>query len=159
MSRDIRYNFIYSALTLITLMIGLPLIGIRHWFWIALGIAAASFIPTLGTSACMIIWGFCILNINQNIRQGMWIMILYSILMILEQSLTPFFPRGNFFGATPCEMLLSCAIGYLVTALQPIGILIGPIVYLLGKKIIFTFFEPRNTRLKLEGYFNQGFKK
>lgn len=154
-----KNNFIYAAVTLITLMIGLPLIGIRHWFWIALGIAAASLIPTLGTSICMIIWGFCVLNVNQNLREGMWLMLLYSILMILEQILTPFFPRKDFFGASPFEMLLSCVLGYLITAMHPVGMLVGPIVYLLGKKVIFTFFEPRNTRIKLNGYFNQGFKK
>ncbi len=156
---NFQYSLVYSAVTLVALMIGLPLIGIRHWFWIALGIAAASLIPTLGTSICMIIWGFCVLTVNQNIRQGLWLMLLYAIIMILEQILMPFFPRGNLFGATPFEMLLSCAIGYLVTAMQPVGMLIGPIVYLLGKKTVLTFFEPRNTRVKLTGYFNQGFRK
>lgn len=154
-----KYNFIYSAVTFVTLLIGLPLIGVRHWFWIALGIAVAAILPTVGTSACMIIWGFCVLNVTQNIRQGLWILLLYSIIMILEQILTPFFPRKNLFGAAPCEMLLSCVLGYLITAMQPVGLLIGPVVYLLGKKVIFTFFEPTNAKLKQDGFFNQGFKK
>ena len=71
--------------------------------------------------------------------------------------MSPFLKRPNLFGATPFEMLLSCAVGYLITGFQPFGILVGPLVYLFGKKLILTFFEPRKGKSHLQGYFNRGF--
>ena len=150
-------TFAYPLVNLIVLLIGLPLIGVRHWVWIALGIAIAEFVPTIGTTLCMTIWAFCALTVTQNTREALWLMGLYSIIMILHQIMSPFLKRPNLFGATPFEMLLSCAVGYLITGFQPFGILVGPLVYLFGKKLILTFFEPRKGKSHLQGYFNRGF--
>lgn len=160
MKKDtIRNHFVMAAIQFIVLLIGLPLIGVHHWLWIALGIGVTALIPTLGVSASMIIWIFCVMNVTQNLRQSYWLMLLYIILMILEQLLIPVFPRKwDTFGAEPVEMVLAATAGYLITVMHPVGILIGPIVYLLGKKLLFTFFEPRSSHFKKGGYFNTGFR-
>ncbi len=157
MNETIKNQGIQFLVTFVTLLIGLPLIGTEHWGLFAFLVALCDIVPVIGASAFMLIWDFCVLNNTQDMTRGYWLILLYIIVMIEQQILLPFFPRHPDLGVSPFEMVLATTVGYLVTALQPVGILIGPAVYLLGKKIVFTFMIPRNTKNAPHGYFNRGF--
>ena len=149
---------LYSVVTFAALMVGLPVIGLRNWIFVALGFTVLDLIPVLGFSAGMLGLAVYELAGAQNRRVGLNLLLLYVIVMILQQILDGVLSWSNAFGVTPCEIVVASLVAYGATGLQPYWLLTGPLVWLFGKKILYTFFEPRNGRRK-KGYFNRGFSR
>lgn len=151
----VKSQAILSTITLVGLLVGLKLIGIGHWILAAVAITIVDLLPVLGLSVTMIPWAFYELAIAKDTRTGLWIFLLFVIIMVIKQVLEPFI-RGASLGISPWEEVVSSVAGFLLTGGNGIGLLLGPVVYIVGKKVYRTT-HPEVSGRKSTGYFDRGF--
>ncbi len=153
----LKSQVILTAITLAALLIGLNLIGIEHWILAAVAITAVDLLPVLGLSVTMIPWAFYELVFAKDTRTGLWIFLLFLIIMVLKQALEPFV-RGASLGISPWEEIISSLAGFVLTGMNGFGLLLGPVVYIVGKKVYRTMnpLSEVNGR-QSTGYFDRGF--
>lgn len=147
-----------SILTLITfggLMLGLNLIGIQHWILASVVITLVDLLPVVGLSATMIPWAVYELAIAKDTRTGLWIFLLFLIIMVVKQILEPFI-RGKSLGISPWEEVVSSIAGFALTGGNAVGLILGPCVYIVGKKV-YRSFHPQLESTGSTAYFNSGF--
>lgn len=151
----LKSQAILSTITLVGLLVGLKLIGIGHWILAAVAITIVDLLPVLGLSVTMIPWAVYELAIAKDTRTGLWIFLLFVIIMVIKQVLEPFI-RGASLGISPWEEVVSSVAGFLLTGGNGIGLLLGPVVYIVGKKVYRTT-HPEVSGRKSTGYFDRGF--
>lgn len=153
----IKAQIILTVITLSCLLVGLHQIGIGHWILASVAITAIDLLPVLGLSITMIPWAFYELVFAKDTHTGIWIFLLFLIIMVLKQVLEPFV-RGFSLGISPWEEILSSLAGFVLTGMNGIGLLLGPIVYIVGKKVYRTM-NPQTAVNGSEntGYFDRGF--
>ncbi len=152
-----KAQVILTAITLGGLLLGLNLIGIEHWILASVAITIVDLLPVLGLSVTMIPWAVYELAIAHDTRTGLWIFLLFVIIMAIKQILEPFI-RGKSLGISPWEEVASSVAGFLLTGGNGIGLILGPTVYIVGKKVYHTF-RPELQGKRSTGYFDQGFGK
>ena len=145
----IKSQFILTTITLAGLLIGLNLIGIEHWILAAVAITIVDMLPVLGLSVTMIPWAVYELVFQKDTRTGLWIFLLFVIIMVIKQVLEPFV-RGASLGISPWEEIVSSVAGFALMGGNGLGLILGPVVYIVGKKVYRT---GRGTT----GYFDRGF--
>ena len=153
----LKSQLILTAITLASLLLGLNLIGIEHWILASVAITIVDLLPVLGLSVTMIPWAVYELAIAKDTKTGLWIFLLFVIIMTLKQILEPFI-RGASLGISPWEEILSSVAGFVLTGGNGIGLLLGPVVYIVGKKVYRTT-HPEVTGRENRGYFDRGFAK
>ena len=153
----LKSQLILTAITLASLLLGLNLIGIEHWILASIAITIVDLLPVLGLSVTMIPWAVYELAIAKDTKTGLWIFLLFVIIMTLKQILEPFI-RGASLGISPWEEILSSVAGFVLTGGNGIGLLLGPVVYIVGKKVYRTT-HPEVTGRENRGYFDRGFGK
>lgn len=155
----LKSQAILSTITFVALMIGLYLLKVEHWILISVCFTIVDLLPVLGLGICMIPWAAYEIFIQDNTKLGLWIFLLFVIIMVIRQILEPFV-RGKSLGISPLEEVAAAVIGYLVFGMNGLGLVLGPVIYIVGKKAYRTF-VPSST---IEGggstpYFNRGFTK
>ena len=153
----IKSQIILTAITLTALLIGLYNIGIEHWILASIAITFIDLLPVLGLSVTMIPWAFYELVFAKDTHTGIWIFLLFLIIMFLKQILDPFV-RGWSLGISPWEEIVASLAGFVLTGMNGIGLILGPVVYIVGKKI----YRTRNPQTEVygrenPGYFDRGF--
>lgn len=151
----LKSQAILTSITLVGLLVGLKLIGISHWILAAIAITLVDLLPVLGLSITMIPWAVYELAIQKDTYTGLWIFLLFVILMVVKQVLEPFV-RGASLGISPWEEVLSSVAGFVLLGGNGIGLLLGPVVYIVGKKIYRTN-HPEVAGRQSTGYFDRGF--
>lgn len=153
----LKSQIILSAVTLVGLLIGLYFIGINHWILASIAITIVDLLPVLGLSVTMIPWAVYELLFVKDTSTGLWIFLLFVILMVVKQVLEPFV-RGASLGISPWEEVVASAAGFVLTGMNGIGLLLGPVVYIVGKKTYRTFHPAAEVEGRpTGGYFNRGF--
>lgn len=130
----IKSQFILTTITLAGLLIGLNLIGIEHWILAAVAITIVDMLPVLGLSVTMIPWAVYELVFQKDTRTGLWIFLLFVIIMVIKQVLEPFV-RGASLGISPWEEIVSSVAGFALMGGNGLGLILGPVVYIVGKKV------------------------
>ncbi|MBQ8063035.1 MAG: AI-2E family transporter [Clostridia bacterium] len=151
----VKSQIILTAITLAGLLLGLNLIGIDHWIMASVAITIVDLLPVLGLSITMIPWAFYELVFAKDTKTGLWIFFLFIILMVLKQALEPFI-RGASLGISPWEEIISSVAGFALLGGNGLGLLLGPVVYIVGKKIYRTN-HPAMAGRATTGYFDRGF--
>ena len=153
----VKSQIILTAITLAALLLGLNLIGIEHWILASVAITIVDLLPVLGLSITMIPWAVYELAIAKDTRTGLWIFLLFCIIMAVKQILEPFV-RGATLGISPWEEIVSSVVGLVLTGGNGLGLLLGPVVYIVGKKVYRTT-HPEVAGRQNRGYFDRGFGK
>lgn len=153
----IKSQFILTTITLVCLLVGLKLIGIGHWIIAALVITFVDLLPVLGLSVTMIPWAFYKMVFADDTRTGLYIFLLFLIIMVIKQLLDPFV-RAFSLGISPWEEIISSLAGFVLLGMNGIGLILGPVVYIIGKKV----YRTRNPLSEVgngqsTGYFDRGF--
>ena len=153
----VKSQIILTTITLVGLLIGLNLIGIEHWILASVAITIVDLVPVLGLSITMIPWAVYELAFAHDSKTGLWIFLLFVIIMVVKQVLEPFV-RGASLGISPWEEVVSAVAGFVLTGMNGIGLLLGPVVYIVGKKVYRTYVpQTEVSGRKNSGYFNKGF--
>lgn len=153
----VKSQAILTTITLAALLLGLNLIGIEHWILASVAITLVDLLPVLGLSITMIPWAVYELAIAKDTRTGLWIFLLFCIIMVVKQILEPFV-RGASLGISPWEEIVSSVAGLVLTGGNGLGLLLGPVVYIVGKKVYRTT-HPEVAGRQSRGYFDRGFGK
>ena len=151
----VKSQAILTTITLVGLLIGLKLIGIGHWILAAVAITIVDLLPVLGLSITMIPWAVYELAIAKDTRTGLWIFLLFVIIMVIKQVLEPFV-RGASLGISPWEEIVSSVAGFALMGGNGLGLILGPVVYIVGKKVYRTM-HPELAGRGTTGYFDRGF--
>ncbi|MGX8691896.1 MAG: AI-2E family transporter, partial [Eubacteriales bacterium] len=151
----VKSQAILTTITLVGLLIGLKLIGIGHWILAAVAITLVDLLPVLGLSITMIPWAVYELAIQKDTRTGLWIFLLFVIIMVIKQVLEPFV-RGASLGISPWEEIISSVAGFALMGGNGLGLILGPCVYIVGKKVYRTM-HPELAGRGTTGYFDRGF--
>lgn len=130
----LKSQAILSLITLAALLAGLYFIGVPHWILIAIGITLVDAVPFLGLGITMLPWSFYELVIAKDRETGLWLFGLFVLVMVVRQILEPFV-RGKSLGISPLEEVAASVGGFVLTGFNGIGLIAGPIVYIIGKKI------------------------
>lgn len=141
----LKSQLVMSLITFVLLIIGLLIIdnliigfaSVPVIILISLGIAIADFIPVIGVSTCMLPWAV-IAALLGNTKLGLSIFAVFVVIMIIKQFLEPLV-RGKSLGMSPIEEILASLGGYVVLGMNPIGFLLGPLIYIIGKKTYHKF--------------------
>ncbi|MBQ1545517.1 MAG: AI-2E family transporter [Clostridia bacterium] len=130
----VKSQVILSLITLAALLTGLYFIGVKHWILIAIGITVVDAVPFLGLGITMLPWAFYELVIDKDRETGLWLFGLFVLIMVVRQILEPFV-RGKSLGISPLEEVAASVGGFVLTGFNGIGLIAGPIVYIIGKKL------------------------
>lgn len=118
------------SITFIELSIGLSILQIPHAIYIALGIALFDILPVLGTGGIMLPW-ILICILNNHIKLGVGLLILYLIIALLRSILEPKI-LGKQIGIHPIMMLLTMYVGAKIFG--ALGFIILPLLILFIQK-------------------------
>ncbi|MBP5272865.1 MAG: AI-2E family transporter [Clostridia bacterium] len=153
----IKSQIILTTITLVGLLVGLNLIGIEHWILASVAITFIDLLPVLGLSVTMIPWAFYKMVFADDTRTGLWIFFLFLIIMALKQILDPFV-RAFSLGISPWEEIIASLAGFVLLGMNGIGLILGPVVYIVGKKVYRTM-NPLSEvgDRQSTGYFDRGF--
>ncbi|MBO7682236.1 MAG: AI-2E family transporter [Clostridia bacterium] len=153
----IKSQIILTTITLVGLLVGLNLIGIEHWILASVAITFIDLLPVLGLSVTMIPWAFYKMVFADDTRTGLWIFFLFLIIMALKQILDPFV-RAFSLGISPWEEIIASLAGFVLLGMNGIGLILGPVVYIVGKKVYRTMNPLSEVGDKQStGYFDRGF--
>lgn len=154
----VKSQIILSAITLAGMLIGLYLLHIKYWILISIVITIVDLLPVVGISVCMIPWAAYEIFFLKNTQLGLWLFLLYVIIMVIRQILEPFV-RGKSLGISPWEEVVSSVVGYVVFGMNGLGLIIGPVLYITGKKVYRTFKPAQVEGTARPAFFNRGFQK
>ncbi|MBO7690338.1 MAG: AI-2E family transporter [Clostridia bacterium] len=153
----IKSQIILTTITLVGLLVGMNLIGIEHWILASVAITFIDLLPVLGLSVTMIPWAFYKMVFADDTRTGLWIFFLFLIIMALKQILDPFV-RAFSLGISPWEEIIASLAGFVLLGMNGIGLILGPVVYIVGKKVYRTMNPLSEVGDKQStGYFDRGF--
>ncbi len=98
----------------------------------AIIIAIADALPVIGVSSCLLPMAV-VYSLFWELKAGFYIFGLFVIVMIIKELMEPFI-RGKSLGMSPIEEVISSVAGFFVFGANPIGFLLGPLVYIIAKK-------------------------
>lgn len=101
-------------------------------FFIALGLALLDFLPIIGLLIPMGIWAACAILAAQNATLGIAVIVICIIVSLVKQLVEPFVV-GKSIGISPLEEIISGLAVCVIMGLNPIGLIIGPILYTVAK--------------------------
>ncbi len=130
----IKAQIILMTITFIEISIGMTIIGVNYPLLIALIISLIDALPILGTGIILIPWALFSL-LSGNFTFAVYLIILYSIVLLVRQSLEPKIV-GKQIGLYPLVTLMSMYIG--LKLFGAIGIILGPITVLVVKSLLRT---------------------
>lgn len=120
---------IIMSITFTELLIGLSVIGIKYSVVLAFAICIIDILPVLGTGTILIPWSSYEL-ITGNTRLGVYIFILYIVILVVRQIIEPKIV-GYQIGVHPLISLISIYVG--LKLLGAVGLILGPIIMIIIK--------------------------
>lgn len=135
--RLIRAYMIIMSITFTELFVGFSIIGVPYGLALAAIIAVADILPVVGTGGFLIPWSV-ISFINDDYQTGISLLILYGVVMLVRQLIEPKIV-GSQIGVHPVLTLGSMFIG--IKVLGGIGIIMGPVIFLILKSVIQVVFR------------------
>jgi len=120
---------------------------------ICIGLAIVDFIPVVGISAIMLPWAV-LAALTKSTKLGICIFVVFVVVMLIKQIMEPFV-RGKSLGISPIEEVIASVLGYLVCGTSPVGFILGPIVYIVGKKTYKKFNGKEIAGRQNKGYFGK----
>ena len=140
-------RYLKAQATLIFISFVEILIGLYIFKWIglnvtypllaALGIGFVDALPVLGSGTVMIPWAI-ISSVNGDIKLGIFLFVLYVIVLVVHQLLEPKIVSTNL-GIHPIFTLIAMYTGFKIVGL--IGLFIGPIVLIILKNVFETMID------------------
>lgn len=136
----LKSHLIMAGVVFLLLLIGLSVlnyvfvdyanfIGI---FFIALGLAILDFLPVVGLLLPMGIWAAAAIFACNNLTLGIGVAVVCFAVSVVKQIIEPFVV-GKSIGITALEEIVSGLAAFLIMGFNPLGLIIGPIVYCVGK--------------------------
>lgn len=135
--RDVLRKYIkaYGLLLLLTLALllaGFWILRVEYAFLLALLIAIADFLPVIGVGTILIPWGIVML-LQKRFYLGFGLLILYLVISLVRQVAEPKI-LGKSLGLHPLLTLFATYVGFSLYGI--LGMILAPIVALLGKKLL-----------------------
>jgi sporulation integral membrane protein YtvI len=135
--RDVLRKYIkaYGILLLLTfalLLIGFWILGVEYAFLLAFLIALADLLPVIGVGTILIPWGIVML-IQKEFYLGFGLLILFLAISLIRQVAEPKV-LGKSLGLHPLLALFATYVGFTLFGL--LGMILAPIVALLGKRLL-----------------------
>jgi predicted PurR-regulated permease PerM len=135
--RDVSRKYIkaYGILLLLTfalLLIGFWILGVEYAFLLAFLIALADLLPVIGVGTILIPWGIIML-IQKEFYLGFGLLILFLAISLIRQVAEPKV-LGKSLGLHPLLALFATYVGFTLFGL--LGMILAPIVALLGKRLL-----------------------
>ncbi|WP_026486540.1 sporulation integral membrane protein YtvI [Caldanaerobius polysaccharolyticus] len=129
------FGFLRAELTIILLTfiecsIGLLIIGFDYAFLMGLIVSVVDALPIIGSGSVLIPWALIVIFIYKNVKVGIYLIILYAIIIILRQLMEPHIV-GSSIGLHPLVTLLSMYLG--LKFMGFIGLFMGPAIVILVK--------------------------
>lgn len=131
-TKYLRAYLLLFLLTLVQLLIGFSLLGLRYVFLPALLISLLDILPVLGVGTVLIPWGILAL-LGGNGTLGTGLLILCAVMMLLRQLLEPRI-IGKSIGLHPLATLLAIYAGLRLFGIW--GMIVAPVVAVLIKSIL-----------------------
>ena len=138
----LRAALIMMVITFTELFIGLSIIQEKYALLLAFLIAFIDALPVLGTGGVLIPWSIYSF-ITGDIRMGVSVIILYFVVLVVRQVVEPKVV-GQQIGVHPLLTLLAMYIGLRLIGL--IGLILGPITFILIRNILVTIYRNRTIR-------------
>lgn len=120
----IRAEIVMILLTFLESSIGLFFIGFDYAFLIGLLISLVDALPILGSGIIFIPWGLIVIFIYGNFKTGLYILIIYCIVLLSRQLIEPNLISSNI-GLHPLVTIISMFVGFKVIGFW--GLILGPI--------------------------------
>ncbi|NLK51063.1 MAG: sporulation integral membrane protein YtvI [Syntrophomonadaceae bacterium] len=120
----LRAQAILFGITLIQLLIGFWLLGIKKWVLFAFLVFLVDLLPIVGTGVVLLPWALWLFIIKKPLL-AMGILVLYGIILITRNILTPKLYAESF-GLNPLVTLVAMYVGLKLVGLW--GLILGPLV-------------------------------
>jgi len=133
---------IIMLITFTEVFIGLSIIRVRYSLLLALIISFIDILPILGTGTVLIPWSLYSF-VTGDIRMGISILLLYIIVTIIRQLVEPKIVSHQI-GVYPLLTLMAMYVG--LKLLGVLGLILGPITFLLLKNILSGLFKNRSLK-------------
>ena len=135
--RDVFRKYIKAygillALTFVLLLVGFWMLRIEYAFLLAFLIALADLLPVIGVGTVLIPWGIVML-LQKNFYVGFGLLILYLAISLIRQVAEPKV-LGKSLGLHPLLTLFATYVGFVLFGI--VGMILAPIVALLGKRLL-----------------------
>jgi sporulation integral membrane protein YtvI len=140
--RYLKAQLIIMTITFAELFIGLSIIRVKYALILAFVISIIDILPILGTGTILIPWSLYNF-LTGDIRMGVSLIILYVIILIVRQMIEPKIV-GYQLGLYPLLTLMAMYIG--LKLIGVLGLILGPIAFLLVKNILMGIFKNRSVR-------------
>jgi sporulation integral membrane protein YtvI len=140
--RLLRAYMIIMSITFTELLIGFTIIGVQYGLALAAIIAVVDILPVIGTGGFLVPWSI-ISFINDDFKTGISLLVLYGIVMIVRQLIEPKIV-GSQIGVHPVLTLGAMFVG--IKTLGGIGIIMGPIIFLILKSVIQVVFRHQSLK-------------
>lgn len=135
--RDVFYKYLkaYGILLLLTfalLLGGFWILRVEYAFLLAFLIALADLLPVIGVGTILVPWGIIML-IQKEFYLGFGLLILFLVISLIRQVAEPKV-LGKSLGLHPLLALFATYVGFTLFGL--LGMILAPIVALLGKRLL-----------------------
>lgn len=138
----IKAALIIMTITFTELLIGLSIIGVEYALLLAFLIAIIDALPVLGTGGVLIPWSLYSF-VTGDIRMGIYVIVLYVVVLVIRQIVEPKVV-GHQIGVYPLLTLLAMYIGLKLIGF--IGLILGPITFLLIRNILITIYKGKSIK-------------
>lgn len=128
----LRAELTIMLLTFIECSVGLLIIGFDYAFLIGLAVSIVDALPILGSGSVLVPWALILIFVYHNVKIGIYLLILYAIIIILRQLLEPHIV-GTSIGLHPLATLLSMYLGLYFMGF--IGLFLGPALVIIIKTV------------------------
>lgn len=112
---------------------------------LALGLAIFDVLPALGLILPMMLWAALAVLIAGDKPLGISIAVLCFLVMIIKQILEPYI-IGKTMGISAWEEILSSLVCFAILGFNAVGLLVGPIIYTIGKTIVKIYMHEKGSR-------------
>ena len=119
-------------LTLVQLLIGFAIIGVRYAFLVAFLISILDLLPALGAAAVLVPWS-ALSFASGNVRTGAGLLVLAGVVTLTRQIAEPKIV-GKSLGLHPLIALFAMYVG--LELFGAAGLVIGPCACIIGKSIV-----------------------
>jgi sporulation integral membrane protein YtvI len=133
---------IIMSITFTELFIGFTLLKVSFSLALAAIIAVADILPVVGTGGFLIPWAIFSF-VNGDLAMGISLLVIYVVVLVVRQVLEPKI-IGSQIGVHPVLTLGSMYVG--VKALGGIGIILGPVIFLVLRSISQVIFRHQSIR-------------
>ncbi|MFZ7134074.1 MAG: sporulation integral membrane protein YtvI [Eubacteriales bacterium] len=138
----IRAYIIIMTITFTELLLGFTLMNVKYALLLAAIIAVLDILPVLGTGGVVIPWAIYSLVTN-NFKLGLSLLVLYVIILVVRQVIEPKI-IGTQIGVHPLLTLTAMYVG--LKLLGAVGLIMGPITFLVIKSILSIVFKGQSLK-------------